>query len=81
MIIKFRDVYDAVRDMYQSVNDMGLDLDNTFNDESHGIVTDELAALTQSYLNLYNADVSMTVDLANVRKLVDQCMSNVDVYS
>jgi hypothetical protein len=81
MIIKFRDVYDAVRGMNQSVKDMGLDLDNTFNDESKGIVTDELAALTQSYLNLYNADVRMTVDLANVRKQVDQCMSNVDVYS
>ncbi|MWV43063.1 hypothetical protein GRF59_05420 [Paenibacillus sp. HJL G12] len=78
--MKFRQVYTALHDMNQAVKAMGVDLENASNKESKGVISDEIHALTQSYNNLYNADLLLDVDLDLVRKQIDHCMKNVDVY-
>ncbi|MGG4144827.1 hypothetical protein ABEW34_17060 [Paenibacillus algorifonticola] len=80
MTLTFGDIYHVLKEMQQGVSDMDVDLDRVFQDEGKGILSDELTAMRQSYLNLYNADISLTLNLNSVRKQVDVCMKNMDVF-
>lgn len=78
--MKFLDIYNALISMERTVESMGIDLDRIINDESKGILSDEFNAISESYMHLYNADISLDVNLNSVRKQVDVCMKNVDVF-
>lgn len=80
MTMTFGDIYHVLKEMQQGVSNMDVDLERMFQDEGKGILSDELSAMRQSYLNLYNADVRLTLNLDSVRKQVDVCMKNMDVF-
>ncbi|WP_018884250.1 hypothetical protein [Paenibacillus massiliensis] len=80
MKFTFGDVYTSLQTLEQAVRQMGIDTDNTFHDESKGIITDELWALKESYMKLYNTDISMEINLDAIRRQLDSCMPNIDVY-
>lgn len=75
MKIKFRDLYDAIKETKQAVTDMGLDLDNITCGEATCIVGQEVERLADSYMDLYNADVSFkSVDMGDLQNEIEDCM-------
>ena len=80
MKFTFGDVYTSLQTLEQVVQHMGIDADNAFDDESKGIINDELRALKESYMKLYNTDISMKINLDSIRRQLDSCMPNIDVY-
>lgn len=80
MKFTFGDVYTSLQTLEQAVQQMGIDTDNAFDDESKGIIKDELWALRESYMKLYNTDISMKINLDAIRRQLDSCMPNIDVY-
>lgn len=77
--MKFKGVYTDLRQMKLSAARLDVDLDKSFNDESKGVISDELAALRQSYMNLYNTDVTMTTDITAIRTQVSSCLGNAGI--
>lgn len=80
MIHKFGEIYQSLRLIEQAAAQTGVDLDNTFGDESKGIVSDELKNLQQAHMSLYNASISTNLNIDSVRKQIDVCMPNMDVF-
>ncbi len=79
MTIQFRDVYTALRQMKQMVELAELDSEKTFNNEAKATVSDEAAALSESYFNLYNSDIRLEIDIDTIRAQVAGCLPNIDV--
>lgn len=78
--LKFHDIYDAIKTSREAISRMDVDLDNSALNTGHGIISDELKAVVDSYKTLYNADMTLAVNLDSVRKQIDVCMKNVNVF-
>lgn len=80
MKFTFGDIYTSLQTLEQAVQHVGIDIDNAFADESRGMINDELWVLKESYMKLYNADISMEINLDSIRRQLDSCMPNIDVF-
>ncbi|MBG9773003.1 hypothetical protein [Brevibacillus laterosporus] len=75
MKIKCKDLYEALQQTNKSLTDMGLDIQNIGCGTANCLVTYEHLRLKESYMELYNADVSMKeVDLDEIQKQIAACM-------
>jgi hypothetical protein len=80
MTIQFRDVYTALRQMKQMAELAKLDTEKIFNDEAKATVTNEAAALSESYFSLYNSDIRLVIDIDTIRAQVADCMPDINVH-
>ncbi|OAJ74626.1 hypothetical protein AYJ08_00470 [Brevibacillus sp. SKDU10] len=75
MKIKCKDLYEALQHTHKSLMDMGLDIENTGCGTANCLVTYEQLRIKESYMELYNADVSLKeVDLDDIQKQIAACM-------
>lgn len=80
MKFTFGDIYNSLKHFEDSARGAGVDIDNAFDDESRAILNDELYALRQTHMKLYNSDINVRLNINSVRKQIDVCMKNVDVF-
>ncbi|TPG83705.1 hypothetical protein EEL32_17270 [Brevibacillus laterosporus] len=75
MKMKFKDLYEAVKETNKAVMDIGLDIENIDCGAAKCLVTYEQMRLKESYMELYNADVSMkSVDIDEIQRQIAACM-------
>lgn len=79
MKIKFRDLYDTLKETRQYLNDMDVDIDNVDSGVPNCILSAELDRLVSSYMDLYNADITIDLDIDDIQREVELCMPCIEL--
>ncbi|AHC22717.1 hypothetical protein MHB54_05800 [Paenibacillus sp. FSL M7-0802] len=74
-MIKFRDVYDAIKESQHFMIRIGQDIDNFGDEKNVHILAEEHTRLSERYMELYNMDVQLErVSLNDVEAKIKLCM-------
>jgi hypothetical protein len=79
MKIKFRDLYDTLKETRQYLNDMDVDIDNVDAGVPNCILSAELDRLVSSYMDLYNADITIDLNIRDLQREIELCMSCIEL--
>lgn len=78
MTIKLRDLYRSLYNMQSALHAMDIDVDNISCYKTRTVVDEELIALTESYLDLYNAEITVKVNIDEIIEQLNDCLGFIE---